>query len=220
MSQDNSVTGCRQLYLNMKCQKPLWFIHGCDREGWESSLTSFLKALCKLPRFGPCHSPYAPALLYRACGPAPTARAFLTQQVGLSCLAADILSLKRIKESFPRRLVHQFFNELPYENSFAHISLLLMLRTCKLKKSISLQQVLAKNLLSSFADPPGSTPFPPAHCAIKNWNGNAIVQPSSEASVDGHFISLISGVMANPHIHSHRASTYWTAEKVITLLRE
>lgn len=65
-------------------------------------------------------------------------------------------------------LSHQFFKGLPYENGFVYIKLLLMLKMCKLKKSISLQQALAENLLSSFADPSGSTPFPPAHCAIKN----------------------------------------------------
>lgn len=43
-----------------------------------------------------------------------------------------------------------------------------MLKMYKLKKSVSLQQGLANNLLSSFADLPEYTPFPPAHCAIKN----------------------------------------------------
>lgn len=95
-----------------------------------------------------------------------------------------------------------------------------MLKMYKLKKSISLQQALAKNLLSSFADPPGSTPFPPAHCAIKKWNGNVIVQANTEASVDGHCISLISVVMASPHIYSPGALPYCAADKVIALLRE
>lgn len=72
--------------------------------------------------------------------------------------------LNRIKAE----LSHQFFKGLPHENGFVYIKLLSMLKMHKLKKSVSLQQGLDNNLLSSFADPPESTPFPPARCAIKN----------------------------------------------------
>jgi len=65
-------------------------------------------------------------------------------------------------------LNHQFVKGLPYENGFVYIQLLLVLKMRKQKKSISLQQALAENLLSSSAHPLGSTSFPPTHSAINN----------------------------------------------------
>lgn len=46
------------------------------------------------------------------------------------------------------------------------------------------------------------------------------LQSRTEATVDRHFIPLVSVVMASPHIYSPSALLYCAGEKVTTLLRE
>lgn len=89
-----------------------------------------------------------------------------------------------------------------------------MLKMYKLKNSVSLQQALDKNLLSSFGGPLGSTLFLSAHCAIKNWNSNLIIQANTKASVEGHLISLLSVAMASSQICFTGALPYCAGVKV------